>query len=35
MPRFNGMIRLSGDGLPSVEKQPRIYKIKLVLLKVQ
>ena len=33
--RFNGMIRLSDDGLPSVKKHLCIYKIQPMLFKVQ
>jgi|GEM_PF-5586989 hypothetical protein len=32
--RFNGVIRLSGDGLSSIKKQLRIYKIEPMLFKV-
>jgi hypothetical protein len=33
--RFNGVIRWSGDNLPSIKKQLRIYKIQPMLFKVQ
>ncbi len=33
--RFNGVIRLSGDGLPSIKNQLCIYKIQPMLFKVQ
>jgi hypothetical protein len=33
--RFNEKIRWSGDGLSSIKKQPSIYKIEIVLFKVQ